>query len=320
MRRVSRDPAIPACWVLGRGAAREARASKIERAPKEVDRAHLASKASAEHVEDPSGLQQDAPESLHVFRVVFPVGKVLIEGNGLCDFNRHLPDPDGRLKAIERDHNLLIEICHRRGPKINRGAPVVAGLQYQNMPNEVEIDLQEAVTVRHWGRCEAANGGVERHIPCVIDGRRKCQPHLANDLGPKLQCGAAFAPRSLRQSGPHIIEAHQRREFIQLHRSWIRYRTIVSDLVLFCFDFARRSFWQQDPRATVRGYRPNYSRKSHSCFTRPRSRHLVHTLTPSTKTVPGPPMTIPGALPNVDDPGTITFISGQSAPRVFRKR
>ena len=106
--------------------------------------------ASAEHVEDPSGLQQDAPQSLHVFRVVFPVGKVLIEGNGLRDFNRHLPDPDGRLEAIERGHNLLIESCHGRGPKINRGAPVVAGLQYQNMPDEVEIDLQEAVTVRHW--------------------------------------------------------------------------------------------------------------------------------------------------------------------------
>jgi hypothetical protein len=71
--------------MLGRAAAGEGRASKIQCSPKEVDRAHLANEA--EHVEDPCGLQQDTPESLHILRVVFLVREILIEGNGLRDFN-----------------------------------------------------------------------------------------------------------------------------------------------------------------------------------------------------------------------------------------
>ena len=71
--------------MFGRGAAGEAGASKIQCSPKEVDRAHLASKTRAEHAKDPCGLQEDAPESLYILGVVLPVREILIEGNGLRD-------------------------------------------------------------------------------------------------------------------------------------------------------------------------------------------------------------------------------------------
>ena len=192
--------------MLGCRAAGEASAGEIERSPEEVDRAHLAGEASAKDGEDPRGLQQDAPETLRVFGVVGLVGVVLLEGNGLRDLNRHVPDVHRRVEFIERGLDLLVKRGDRHGLERYGAAAAIAGLQQQDVFDKVEVDLQHSRAVWHGRGGDAANGRVERHVPGMVDRRHEREPDLADDLHPELQGGAGIAPRGLGQSRPDVIE------------------------------------------------------------------------------------------------------------------
>ena len=170
--------------MLRRGAARKARAGQVEGSPKQVDRADLAREPGAKHVENPRGLQQDAPEALRKLGVVGAVHRVLFEGNRGRNFIREMPDAHRRTQALQRAHHLLVKRRHGHRFKRNRSGFALAGFHQQAMFKKIEIDLQHTGAVRHGRGGHAANRGVEGHVPAVIDGRCKCQPDLAHNLHP----------------------------------------------------------------------------------------------------------------------------------------
>ena len=76
-------------------------------------------------------------------------------------------------------------------------AAAIVGLKQQNVFDEIEVDLQHSRTMGHGRGGETANGGVERHVPGMVDRRHECEPNLTDDLHPELQCGTGIAPRGL---------------------------------------------------------------------------------------------------------------------------
>jgi hypothetical protein len=188
--------------VLRRGAPGEACACQVERSPKEVDGADLSDELSPKDGEDSRGLEQNAPEALREFGVIGLVRPILVERNGLRDLHRHLPDVDRGAEALERGHELPIKPGHGHGLERHNAASGLAALNDEQVIDEIEIDLENAGAIEHGRRGEAANGGIKRNVPAVVDLRRECEPDLTDDLHPELQRGAGVAPRALRQSGP----------------------------------------------------------------------------------------------------------------------
>jgi len=90
-------------------------------------------------------------------------------------------------------------------------------LQYQGMVNEIEIDLQQELPIRHGPRRQPAYGWVERHIPGMVDWRSESKPHFADNLGPQLERNAAFTSLCLRQRWPRAVWAFQCSLFGRLH-------------------------------------------------------------------------------------------------------
>src|SRR6478672_7406229 len=86
---VGGDPAGRWCRAAGKARDRE-----VEAAPEEVDRAYLADKARAEHLQDAVGLRQRLPKPLNHHRIILRMGSVLVERYGIRDFIRHGPDVD----------------------------------------------------------------------------------------------------------------------------------------------------------------------------------------------------------------------------------
>src|SRR5580658_4051677 len=94
-----------------RSTAGEASTGEIESSPEKMDRAHFSDEAGAKDGDDSGGLQQNVPESLHVFRVICLVRVVLLKWDGLSYLNRHRPDVHRGGKRIECGHDLQVEVC-----------------------------------------------------------------------------------------------------------------------------------------------------------------------------------------------------------------
>ena len=73
------------------------------------------------------------------------------------------------------------------------------------MIDEVEVDLEPAVTVRDRRRRQAPRRHVQRDVPPVVERRREGQPHLADDLGPHVQRGDRGLPVPPRQLRPRTV-------------------------------------------------------------------------------------------------------------------
>ena len=128
--------------MLRRCAAREARASQIERSPKKMDGADFAAEAGAELCEDARRLKQNTPESLRKFGVIGMVNLILVKTNRALDFDGHGPDLDRHGEAIECCHDLMIEIRDRHRLEWERAAGTFAGIDEELVADEVEINLQ----------------------------------------------------------------------------------------------------------------------------------------------------------------------------------
>ena len=73
-----------------RPAARKAGHSQIKAAPEEMDRAHLAEKASAKEGKDAVRLDQDAPEAVRELGVIGGMLLVVLKADRMRDFHRHI--------------------------------------------------------------------------------------------------------------------------------------------------------------------------------------------------------------------------------------
>ena len=72
------------------------------------------------------------------------------------------------------------------------------------MAQEIEVDLEATVSMRHWGCCETAGGNVERDVPPVIHQWRQRHANLADYLRPHVERRVGFPPLIDRQRRPLI--------------------------------------------------------------------------------------------------------------------
>ena len=85
---------------------------------------------------------------------------------------------------MECGSEAAVKLRDRHCFKRDSFAEAIAGFKYEHVIHEIKIDLQHERAVRHGRGCDAANGGVERHVPRVIDGRGEGQACFADDLHP----------------------------------------------------------------------------------------------------------------------------------------
>src|SRR5690606_1525468 len=70
------------------------------------------------------------------------------------------------------------------------------------MLEEVEVDLEGALPVRHDRGGEPRRGHVQGHVPGVIDEGALGETDLPDDLGPHVQGRTGVAPGLQRKLGP----------------------------------------------------------------------------------------------------------------------
>jgi hypothetical protein len=93
----------------------EARHRQIEAAPEEVHRARLAEKAATELVEDVRDRDHRAPASIGIVGIVGGMDGVLLEGDGIGDFDRHGPDVHIDAQCGESGPELGVKGSNRLG-------------------------------------------------------------------------------------------------------------------------------------------------------------------------------------------------------------
>src|SRR5262245_11916366 len=123
--------------MLGSPSAREPGDRQIGGAPEKVNGAAFPDEASAEDLEDPIGLHEQAPESLSVLSLVFSGRLIAIEANGVRDFVWLLGDPHWEIELLELSHQTLVECCHRLGLERKCAFAAIARLDGQLMIDEV---------------------------------------------------------------------------------------------------------------------------------------------------------------------------------------
>src|SRR6516225_10212681 len=96
---------------------RETGHSEVEAAPKEMNRARLAQKASAKKLKDAIGLDQRAPKVMGGDGVIRRVGAVLRKADRVGYLVRHLMDGDGDPDTIQEFDHALIEVGNSLRPK-----------------------------------------------------------------------------------------------------------------------------------------------------------------------------------------------------------
>ena len=99
------------------------------------------------------------------------MGAVLVEWNGVGDFDGHLPDLHVNVRGLQQSHELLIKIGDRTRGERDGFLDSVAGFEDEAVLQEVEPDLEGTIAIRDLGRGEAASAYVQRDIPPVVDER-----------------------------------------------------------------------------------------------------------------------------------------------------
>src|SRR5207302_11042251 len=158
--------------------------SQIKAAPEEMDRAHLAEKASTKEGKDAVRLDPAAPEAVRELGVIGGMLLVVLKADRMRDFHRHSPDPHIETECAHSAHQLGIKVGDRPWLQNKGFLPAVIDADPQAVLDKIEIDLEGARAMRHRRRGETTAGDVERHLPPVIDHRRLRQADLANYLRP----------------------------------------------------------------------------------------------------------------------------------------
>src|SRR4051812_41725715 len=155
-----------------RGApARKARDGEIEAAPKEMHGAALADKPGAKLFEDAVDSYQNSPKAMHVLRVIRAVDTVLVETDGIGDFDWHGPDLHLDAERMEQVHELRVELSHGARNQRQRPSPSFSGQDIEFVVYEVELNFEGLAFVRNGGSGQAAGVDIKRYFPPVIEMR-----------------------------------------------------------------------------------------------------------------------------------------------------
>ena len=130
-----------------------------------MDGTAFANESRPERLEDSIGLHEDSPEPIGVFRIVCVVRLVLVEAHGIDDLIGSWMDGDRDVESAQLLHETRVEHSHRLRLQGERAAATVARLDHQPMIDEVEIDLEDAGTVRDRRRREPAGRHIQGNVP-----------------------------------------------------------------------------------------------------------------------------------------------------------
>jgi len=167
---------------------------QIETAPEEMHGAGFAKEAGAKFFEDGSCGGEDLPEAVGVLGVVGGVSVVEGEANGAGNFDGHVPDFYMDAEGMERVHEFIEESGDGARDEAEGAGFAEAGLNFQSMADEIEVDFEDAFVVGHGGGGEAACGDVEGGAPPVIHVGAEREANLADDLHPHVQGGVGVFP------------------------------------------------------------------------------------------------------------------------------
>src|SRR5579884_2394682 len=116
-----------------------------------MDRTGLADEPRAENLEYLVNRNQRAPETPRIFRIIRSMNPVLIEGNWIGNFHRHLPDFHVDVEGMKRRHELAIEIgngTRRQRNGLNCG---IAGTDDELMLKKIKFNFKNAVAKGNGG-------------------------------------------------------------------------------------------------------------------------------------------------------------------------
>src|SRR5438876_11851731 len=135
-----------------------------------------------------------APEAVCILRVIRCIFVILLEGNWSLNLNRHGPDLHPYSQFVEGAHDLSIEFSHRPRNEGNSSGSAVPEFNNQLMIDEIKIDLERSIIVRHWRGSQSSRRHVQRYIPPMIDEWRLRQPNLAHNLCPHMEGRVSVLP------------------------------------------------------------------------------------------------------------------------------
>src|SRR2546421_12974995 len=95
--------------MLGRGTSRKTSDCEVEAPPKKMDGAALAAETRTEFFEDAIALQQHAPETIGVFRIVGTMLLILLKRDRGINFVRRSVDRCIQIQLTQSSHYLAIE-------------------------------------------------------------------------------------------------------------------------------------------------------------------------------------------------------------------
>ena len=169
-----------------------------------MDRTAFPAEARSKFFEDAVGLDQNAPESIGIFRVVRAMLLVAIERNRIRNLVRQYVDLDGEIEFVQRAHDRLVEIRHAARFQFNRSLPAVAFQNPKLVIDEIETDLESVSSVRNRRSGQTAGSDVKRDVPGMVGPRRESQSNLAGNLRPQVERGAGFFPIRIIQLRPNV--------------------------------------------------------------------------------------------------------------------
>ena len=161
---------------------------QIEAVPEQVRRARLPRETGREPCQHVVGESENPPPALDGLCVIAVVEQVVGERRAVAKVERLRIDRHLDADILERAEELGVEL-RTRSPVAKRepGLPSLARQNPHTVLDEIELDLDAQIAVRHRARRHAARRDVQRHVPPVITERHERHAHLADDLAVPVQ-------------------------------------------------------------------------------------------------------------------------------------
>src|SRR4051794_25616429 len=152
-----------------------------------MDGAALPDKAAAEFLEYPVGLGHRGPAAVHRVPVVGAMLAVVGKRERVCHLPGNRPDLYRSSGGLQQRHVITIKVGDGLGSQPHALDGAIAGAGDQLVIDEIEFDLEPAVSVRHGRGGESSAAEIESDVPPVVDRWGQGQAGLANDLEPAVE-------------------------------------------------------------------------------------------------------------------------------------
>jgi hypothetical protein len=122
------------------------------------------------------------------------VGFVEREANGTRNFDGHVPHFCVDAEGMESGREFIVESGDGAWGERDGAGFTEAGLDFEGVLDEIEMDFEDAFLVGHRRGGEAAGGDVESGSPPVVEVGTECQANFADDLHPHVKGGVSVFP------------------------------------------------------------------------------------------------------------------------------